>query len=100
MCLNNGGTQITRLEGGILLLLCVIFVLYNIIMAKRGEKPEDGDAIFHTWVWPGPYIFDKTDDSLKMDYTAPFTEEGKREIVDWINKQYETYKDIWSKKIL
>lgn len=45
MCLNNGGTQITRLEGGILLLLCVIFVLYNIIMAKRGEKPEDGDEV-------------------------------------------------------
>ena len=45
LCLNNGGTQITRLEGGILLLLCVIFILYNIIMAKRGEKPEDGDEV-------------------------------------------------------
>ena len=45
LCLNNDGTQITRLEGGILLLLCVIFILYNIIMAKRGEKPEDGDEV-------------------------------------------------------
>lgn len=45
LCLNNGGTQITRLEGGILLLLCVIFILYNIIMAKRGEKPEEGEEI-------------------------------------------------------
>lgn len=45
LCLNNGGTQITRLEGGILLLLCIIFILYNIIMAKRGTKPEDGEEI-------------------------------------------------------
>ena len=45
LCLNNGGIQITRLEGGILLLLCIIFILYNIIMAKRGEKTEDGEEI-------------------------------------------------------
>lgn len=45
LCLNNDGTQITRLEGGILLLLCIIFILYNIIMAKRGTKQEDGEEI-------------------------------------------------------
>ena len=43
LCLNNGGTEVTRIEGGILLLLCIIFILYNIIMSKRGEKPEDGE---------------------------------------------------------
>lgn len=64
------------------------------------EKNEENDSFFHAWVWPGPYIFDLTDDSFKIDTTAPFTEEGKRQIVDWINTQYETYKDIWSKKIL
>lgn len=66
----------------------------------KQEKPEEGDAIFHAWVWPGPYIFDLTDEKLKIDTTAPFTEEGKRQIVDWINEQYETYKDVWSTKIL
>lgn len=45
LCLNNSGTEITRLEGGILLLLCVIFILYNVIMARRGEKPEEGEEI-------------------------------------------------------
>lgn len=68
-------------------------------LIKR-ETPEEGEPIFHAWVWPGPYIFDKTEDSLKTDYTAPFSEDGKKEIVDWINKQYETYKDVWSTKIL
>lgn len=45
LCLNNGGEEITRIEGGILLLLCIIFILYNVIMARRGEHPEDGEEI-------------------------------------------------------
>ena len=66
----------------------------------KQEKPEDGDPIFHAWVWPGPYIFDLTDDNLKLEKTADFTENGKREIVDWINEQYSLYKDEWSSKLL
>lgn len=64
------------------------------------EKPEEGEPFFHAWVWPGPYIFDKTDASLKIEHTAPFTEDGKKDVVDWINEQYETHKDVWSTKIL
>lgn len=45
LCLNNGGTQISRIEGGVLLLLCVIFILYNVIMAKRGTVKEDEDEL-------------------------------------------------------
>ena len=41
----------------------------------RREAPEEGDAFFHAWVWPGPLIFSLTDDSLKTDFTAPFTNE-------------------------
>lgn len=41
LCLNNGGTQISRIEGCILLLLCVLFILYNVFMAKRGDSKED-----------------------------------------------------------
>lgn len=44
-CLNNGGTHITRIEGGILLLLCIIFILYNVIMAKKGQVQEEGEEI-------------------------------------------------------
>lgn len=62
------------------------------------ETPEDGNAIFHAWVWPAPYIFEKVEDSLKLSYTAEFSEDGKKEIVDWVNQQYETYKDVWSNK--
>lgn len=61
----------------------------------RREASEDGDAGFHAWVWRGPYIFDLTD-SEKYDFTAPFTEEGKRAVVDWINAQYEEHPERWS----
>ncbi len=66
----------------------------------KQEKPEEGDPIFHAWVWPGPYIFEKADESKKIDTTAPFSEEGKKMIVDWINEQYELHKEDWSRKIL
>lgn len=62
----------------------------------RREAPEDGGAVFHAWVWPGPYIFDLAEDSVKTDMTAPFTEEGKRTVVDWINAQYEGHPERWS----
>ena len=62
------------------------------------KKTEDGESIFHAWIWPAPYIFDLTDDNKKIKYTAPFTQDGKKEVVDWINAQYEQYKDIWSTK--
>lgn len=62
------------------------------------EVPEEGDALFHVWVWPGPYIFDLTDDALKTDATFPFTEEGRKQSVDWINEQYESRIKEWPKK--
>jgi hypothetical protein len=64
------------------------------------ETTEEGNSIFHAWVWPGPYIFSLANDTEKIDFIAPFSEEGKKQVVDWINQQYETYKDVRSKKIL
>lgn len=68
-------------------------------LIKR-EQPEEGEALFHAWVWPGPYTFANTDDSKKLDYTAPFSEDGKKEVVDWINEQYAKYEDVWTSKKL
>jgi hypothetical protein len=64
-------------------------------LIKR-EVPEDGEALFHAWVWPGPLIFDLTAENAKTDFTAPFSNEGKQAVVDWINTQYETYPERWS----
>lgn len=66
-------------------------------LIKR-EAPEDADPIFHVWIWPGPYIFDLTDDSLKKENTFPFSNEGKEQAVDWINEQYEANISYWPRK--
>lgn len=48
---NNGGIEnahlITRNEGIILLSLCVVYIIYNVIMSKRGEEfdLEDGEQL-------------------------------------------------------
>lgn len=41
LCINGTNEQlnvITREEGAILLVICVLFIIYNIIMAKKGEE--------------------------------------------------------------
>ena len=59
---------------------------------------EELPPIFHVWVWPGPYIFDLTDDSKKTDTTFPFSEEGRIQVVDLINEQYKSRLNEWLMK--
>ena len=61
----------------------------------RRETPEEGDAFFHVYAWPGPYIFSLVEDEKKIDATFPFTEEGRCQCVDWLNEQFTTRTDLW-----
>lgn len=48
LCINGSGKQInaiTREEGMILLVFCILFIIYNLIMAKKGEEFDKGDRI-------------------------------------------------------
>ena len=48
LCINGTGEQIntiTREEGIILLVFCVLFIIYNLIMAKKGEDFDKEDTI-------------------------------------------------------
>lgn len=48
LCINGTGEQIntiTREEGIILLVFCVLFIIYNLIMAKKGEEFDKDDRI-------------------------------------------------------
>lgn len=56
------------------------------------------DPIFHVWIWPGPYIYELTPVERKYTAQFPFSEEGKRQAVDWINEQFEAKKDEWPKR--
>lgn len=48
LCINGSREQIntiTREEGIILLVFCILFIIYNLIMAKRGEEFDKEDRI-------------------------------------------------------
>ena len=48
LCINGSGKQlntITREEGIILLVFCILFIIYNLIMAKKGEEFDKEDRI-------------------------------------------------------
>ena len=55
------------------------------------ERPEEGDPVFHAWVWPGPYIFDKTDDSVKIDYTEKFYNPQTQHFPTIVQKYFQTF---------
>ena len=63
----------------------------------RRETPEDGEAFFHVFAWPGPYRFDVVEEERKFDASFPFTEEGKRQAVDWLNAQLTEKAELWPK---
>ncbi len=68
------------------------------LIKKEETADEETPSVFHAWVWPGPYIFDLTDDSLKIDKIFPFTEEGRQQTVDWINEIYNERLREWPKR--
>lgn len=48
LCINGSGKQIntiTREEGIILLAFCILFIIYNLIMAKKGEEFDQEENI-------------------------------------------------------
>ena len=70
-----------------------------VIKEATEDTPEEkGEPIFHAWIWPGPYIFDLTDDSKKTDNTFPFTDDGKKQCVDWINEVISAHSNDYPKK--
>ena len=52
------------------------------------EKSEkDVTPVLLVWIFPGPYCFEKTDDSLKESKAFPFCEESIAKIADWLNSR-------------
>ncbi len=50
---------------------------------------ENPDARLLGEVWIGPLAYDKMDPEEITSKKFPFTEEGKAELVDWLNEIYE-----------
>lgn len=69
------------------------------LIQKDHEEESDTD-IFRATYWPGPYNFAVTDDSLKISATFPFTEDGKVQVVNWLNDNWEKKKDYFQSLLL
>lgn len=61
-------------------------------LIKKDRSDDDAD-IFRVTVWPGPYNFETTDDSEKTSAAFPFTEEGQKQVVGWLNEQWSSKKE-------
>ena len=68
------------------------------VIDPDSQEEKDGDPVFHIWIWPGPYIYDLTPAEKKLTAHFPFSEEGKRQAVDWINEQFTLHKNEWPKQ--
>ena len=50
--------------------------------------------------WPGPFAMHKTDRSLFVEESFPFSDEGRKQAADWLNGQFtareEFYKEVYA----
>ena len=52
---------------------------------ERFREENSEEDLFKATIWPGPFSSENTPDDVKQSRTAPFTEEGLQELVDWMN---------------
>ncbi len=57
---------------------------YRMEKAAKGEE----ETVLLVTVWPEPYGYDATPEEEKIHREFPFSEEGIRNGVDWLNEQY------------
>ncbi|MCM1158230.1 MAG: hypothetical protein NC300_09320 [Bacteroidales bacterium] len=59
--------------------------------------PEEkkGDAVFEATIWPEPFCYEATPEEQKTTKTFPFNPEGKEQMIDWLNEQYEARYEEW-----
>lgn len=63
-------------------------------LEKVGEKPEL-KILVH--IWPEPLCFVKTSEEKKISKEFEFSEDGKNQVVAWLNEEYEAKIDLWHK---
>lgn len=66
----------------------------NVALVPADKK---GEATFQVIIWQEPYCFEETPEEQKTTESFPFTEEGKEQLVAWLNEQYREQFDRWEK---
>lgn len=62
---------------------------------RLSKETQDDITMLKATIWPEPYCFEVTADEKKQSMTFGFSEEGKAEAVDWLNKQYGEQRQLW-----
>ena len=57
---------------------------------QQSQNEDDSTALLVT-IWPGPYNFAATDDSLKRTAVFEFSNDGLKAAVDYLNEQYPSF---------
>jgi hypothetical protein len=63
-------------------------------MRYRVKKEEEELSVA---VYPEPYCYEVTPEEQKIRAAFPFTEEGRGQVMDCINGQYEEKRPLWEK---
>lgn len=60
---------------------------YRLVRKKDGEE----EAVLSAAVYPQPYCWEETDDKKKQIQEFPFTEEGRSEMIEWLNRKLSEF---------
>ena len=59
----------------------------------QGMRDEEGNILKEEGllavIWPEPFAYEKTQDALKTTQLFPFSEEGKAQVIEWLNASWE-----------
>ncbi len=67
----------------------------NYRIAKHDIDKDLGTKEFVVTIFPGPFCYEETDDSLKQTAVFPFEAESLDRITDYLNEQYVSQKALW-----
>ena len=65
------------------------------VYSKGASKEDQEAARLVVYIWPGPLGFTKVDKNNIITKDFDYTEEGKKEAVDYINDSYLKDKERW-----
>lgn len=60
---------------------------YRIVKVEHELEEDKKEVKLLTTIWAGPYAYDHTEEE-KENKEFEFSEEGKNQVVDWLNEQY------------
>lgn len=53
------------------------------------------DKYLKVTVWPQPFSYECTEEELMESISFPFNEEGRAQVLPWLNESYERRKEIY-----